>query len=784
MSEIGLTAASVLHSATHGRERRLERNIEKIDLQRARRYGMKEAARHGRVKYTYGGICFIYDPETKSEVTSYQSSDVSMESSGTKVSKPIILSRKDEYDDISILTNREMHKTTFKKKSWTSHSVLIVDMSGSMRRDDVNGARCRSDGVWMALARDYVKKPLEMKTRSKTDVVSVIVMKDEAYVVMKYEPTDWVLYNKLIDMREWNELKPSGPGNYMPSLEKAELLLTRNLNSKCALSLLFFSDGKPSDRGDFAGKMGNVVSKFGRRLSIACIGMAEVGEDFSTLNKMVTEAQAFGAVASFGKPSLDADSLSNLITSLASSLTTSLAEMTNIETGALRKIRMDITREKVDTPDDLFLTSDWIVFETFSCKQFVANIWSWDYKLNNFVRIVDHRCVHCWKMTTVFDKKAENGQDLLCPDCETVSFCLSCYQTAVRRGGKSLHRNCSISLQEKRLGNIVCKEVPSFDVAVKQPIFGEGAERIVRKFRYLENGKFIGPVMVAKESRFRSNDGTNKQQLDYHREFMHTQAISAEYAKKFNEVLDEIPSHFPSEYAHHVRQKTSKFPRIEFLQPMVVEVIDHSKENPSYNILIEPMLEGTYEKFNDNKGMVRGQAQSVRDKDLVSKEHIVDDVTNVSNELEKSFHNQAISSNLEGLADSGLGAIQEGSEDEEDESDDLIEIEQSIPMEGSYILSNIKKEHIPQSFSHFTYQKSKTCLMVVDLQGVLCEKSDGTILYQFTDPVIHKQRLKNKRRFRHWSFGRTDRGQKGMNAFFHTHQCNELCRLIGLEQQR
>jgi hypothetical protein len=50
---------------------------------------------------------------------------------------------------------------------WTSHSVLVIDMSGSMRRDDVNGARCRSDGVWMALARDYVKAQLKKKARTE-----------------------------------------------------------------------------------------------------------------------------------------------------------------------------------------------------------------------------------------------------------------------------------------------------------------------------------------------------------------------------------------------------------------------------------------------------------------------------------------------------------------------------------------------------------------------------------------------------------------------------------------
>ena len=35
--------------------------------------------------------------------------------------------------------------------------------------------------------------------------------------------------------------------------------------------------------------MGEIASKFGRRLTIACIGMAEEGEDFSTLYQMVDE---------------------------------------------------------------------------------------------------------------------------------------------------------------------------------------------------------------------------------------------------------------------------------------------------------------------------------------------------------------------------------------------------------------------------------------------------------------------------------------------------------------
>jgi hypothetical protein len=40
-------------------------------------------------------------------------------------------------------------------------------------------------------------------------------------------------------------------------------------------------------------------------------------------------------------------------------------------------------------------------------------------------------------------------------------------------------------------------------VAMKEPIFGEGAERMVHKFREYDcNEQFVGPFLVAKESRF------------------------------------------------------------------------------------------------------------------------------------------------------------------------------------------------------------------------------------------------------------------------------------------
>ena len=785
------TALSVLHSVTHGRQRREERHIEKIDLQRARRYGMREEARNGRVKYTYGGVVFIYDPATNSEVTSYKSRDglMSSSNSGTNVAKPVILPKVDDIDEYTKAVREIERQALLKKKSsWTSHSILVVDMSGSMRRDDVNGARCRSDGIWMSLARDYIEKPIKMGTRNEKDLISIIIMKEEAHVLFEFEPTDWVLYNKLIDLRDWTLLKPHGHGNYLPALDAAERLLMKNSKGSCALSLLFFSDGKPSDRGDvdFSSRMGEIASKFGRRLSIACIGMAEEGEDFSTLNNMVTEAQSFGAIASFGKPSLDADSLSNIISSLATSLTTTITEMTNVDTGKAREVRMDVRREKSNAPDEKYITQDWTSYTNATKVQherYVATIWSWDYKSDDFVQYIDPRCSICWKETDVLNSQCGKAcKGLFCPVCAAHCFCTKCYEKSTA----SYFSECSTFLQHKRLGKILRKTVPTFEVAIKDTIFGEGAERIVRKFRFLQNERvFVGPVMVAKESRFierKSGSRSYEQRMDYHREFMRTQAIASEYAKKFNKALDGIVDNFNKCDHDYISRKVKEIPKIEFLEPMVVETIDPSKEQRLYNILVEPFLDGKYEKFNDNMGMVQGQSQSVRDEDLVEDnagKSDVNDLMGQLSDLSLGFNNQLAG----GLA--SLGAIEEGSEEEDDDDGDekdILEAEHcKRSKNGSYNFAAIKNEHVPQAFSHFSYENSKKHFMVVDLQGVLKQNKNGSSVYQLTDPVIHKRRRKKSQKFLNWSFGRTDRGQKGMKAFFHTHECNDLCRLLGLE---
>jgi len=111
--------------------------------------------------------------------------------------------------------------------------MLVIDMSCSIRQDNVNGARCSFDGVY-SLALDCVKPVLDKKTRTVTNLISVIIMRVQHEHVELVEfpadrpPAGWVLYSKLIEMREWTNHFPQSHGNYMPRLKMAKDTLFQN----------------------------------------------------------------------------------------------------------------------------------------------------------------------------------------------------------------------------------------------------------------------------------------------------------------------------------------------------------------------------------------------------------------------------------------------------------------------------------------------------------------------------------------------------------------------------
>jgi len=126
--------------------------------------------------------------------------------------------------------------------------------------------------------------------------------------------------------------------------------------------------------------------------------------------------------------------------------------------------------------------------------------------------------------------------------------------------------------------------------------------------------------------------------------------------------------------------------------------------------------------------------------------------------------------------DNNLGVIEEESE-EEDSDDELFDQKAYEPAAGKY--RHMKPEMFLQTFSHYSFEKSKRKYLVIDLQGVSEKKTDGTRKYVLTDPAIHKNKRKRRK---DCGFGRTDRGKKGMRAFFETHECTDACRLLGLQK--
>jgi hypothetical protein len=281
-------------------------------------------------------------------------------------------------------------------------------------------------------------------------------------------------------------------------------------------------------------------------------------------------------------------------------------------------------------------------------------------------------------------------------------------------------------------------------VAMRRTIFGEGAERMVRKFREVgSNGQFLGPKMVAKESRF-IEDLRSDDLIQFHKVFCKTQCKAQGLADAFNDRVSKLPG------------AGAMAPRIEFLECGVFLVSDARQGN--VGILVEKMLDPTkYKKWNSNCGHVEDQTP---------------DRCPVQAPQTAAFR-------LPGLGVATLpplGTVGESDEEAETDSDGLEEnhtaVQAGEPGPGRL---QFNAGDVPQAFSHFTYRQTRRKMMVCDLQGTLRPESDGApAIFELTDPVIHYRSSTGCTSV----FGRTDRGAKGIHDFFKTHRCSELCRAL------
>ena len=238
---------------------------------------------------------------------------------------------------------------------------------------------------------------------------------------------------------------------------------------------------------------------------------------------------------------------------------------------------------------------------------------------------------------------------------------------------------------------------------------------------------------MAKEGRFRE-DG---KKVEFHKAFCKTQAKATQLAEVFNQRIHQLEA-----AGVLATNQADPLPRVEFLHCSVFTLQSFGGKEA---VLVEKMLDKTkYKKWNSNNGYVDGQSARQKDRRHVKKQQIT-----------------------------GQQLLDTIFEIEEDDVND------SMHTESKQVVATAAD--VAQAFSHFTYWHSKRKLLVCDLQGVLDTTSvaeGGRPVFEFTDPVIHYRSTTNRTNV----YGRTDRGKKGMDAFWKTHICSQLCKKISWRQ--
>jgi len=707
MSHSKNTSLISILSTEHGRIRREQRDIDKRDLQKALKYGKAERCWGMRWKVEHDGVIFITDNNIRREVTAFPS--------------PLSMAPLDAHMELDHLKAKQVLDA--KPELCASHSVLVVDNSGSMSTHDINLHRDRQTAAYSITALEFIAEQLLTESANNSDVVSLIEFSGEAKLVFEREPISWVLYNKLLsrrDSRVFSAREHSklldiyhADSNYMPALDMAQEVLARGTHEDCALSLLFLSDGAPTDAHKLGlmpkaaqekldEKMRDIAHMFDFRLNVKLVGFGDRYNEFKALSKMAEAANSApgDAVAEFVYCDKIAHTMGTAVTSLVTSLT------------ATRTSLMGNKSERGKTKRAILSENQSQKFDE----------WEYHKILNHFL----------------YDPRAN----------ELLEY--------------DLHPPGAVSDLEK------CNEFPRF-LALNKFTFGEGAERLAFRCRltktHHESG-FMYQWMVAKETNVveRIQD-----QVQFHCCFCEQQHLAAHLADEFNKRVRSLPIYLES-----------KTPQVSFLKCSVLVLEDLSWPNGSRGVLVEKMLDTSrfqWMKWNDNAGGLDGGIRHLpidvdyelanlcqsKDKEIqtVLEEDSEEESDSGDDQMEQSNFSESVKPSI---------YLQAFSQVESKGRDDQ--------MEQSYHSEPVKPSDYLQAFSHFTHLFTCRKVLVCDLQGVY-NTDMVPPCYELTDPAIHY----HSKQGRQMVFGRTDMGRKGMELFFKTHKCTIICRFMKLSRK-
>lgn len=459
-------------SSTHGRLRRQQRNIGKRQLQAALKHGRRSRTHvPGRSKYEHNGTTFIVDDKTKREITSFATAlDLPL--------KTITLDTKQRHDAA------KQQIETRSQQYCKSHSVILVDVSGSMRESDVQGSRTRLGAVWQSLAEDYIRNRIESGNAGGADAISIILMGETArlHPDLHNLPTDWITYNAILKIYKDGLITPHGHACYRPALSMAERILSQYESSPCELVLAVMSDGRPSDHARYGGSwqdneksitqyVSSISSRLGKRLTLSAVGMGSANQ-FDMLKTMTEEATNHESRGVFQVPSMSSSSIAAAISSIATSLTETLTD----KTSANRMVRK-MTRE--------------------NRKQ-----------LPVFTEVVD---------PTDF---------------------------SIYMGNDVEHYIYDPNTGERAFKKVPLQHPDARGIAVAKKAFGEGTERFAKQFfEVAADGRtVVGEPLVAKESKFVAEATSNTVEIseNFVRRFCRINYQAQKAANAFNAKLDTI----------------------------------------------------------------------------------------------------------------------------------------------------------------------------------------------------------------------------------------------------
>jgi hypothetical protein len=496
------------------------------DVQAALRYGRVQRANPGldgsrRLKVTHRGTHYIIDEKSHTEITSWRMDDA--------ISEPAWVQSARFMD---------------------THTIVVVDESGSMRKSDVPGYKSRTEAVYHCLEKDLLEPQLQISQSNGAGkaVVSLIEMGEHANIVLERSEVNNEVQEHLREkMKNYKSGKKHG--NYIPALDAILELQHRSpleaVDEK--IFVVFLSDGAPSDHiqclcehrcnpyssrhdwrfGERAGrecrwllqqkvrkdcvervlKMGDLLGR--NRLHISTIAFGPADQDYKILEEMSKQLPN----GHFSKLGLNAGSLRTAFSSLTSSLTSFRTSAGSSRGLTERQIDKEVAGQDEE--------HNWWTY-----------VWSPDHPWAG----ADGHLVVLQKQR--FDRISEEFVD-------------------------------------------VPIEIGSKGVAHSRKWFAQGAERLCfhcYEFKNVdaESMERVGPKLVAKESKHVEH----LLQSDFHKTFCRVQEKARHLAGAFNRRING-----PSAW------------RVEYLTPVVYTMRDKTYPDGIARILCEPTLEGTFLKW-------------------------------------------------------------------------------------------------------------------------------------------------------------------------------------------